>query len=240
MNIRRFLGKCLSASYIVRTRAQPSFSQAGEDQVVRYLFEKLNIARPTYLDIGTNHPVLGNNTYYFYLRGSKGICIEPDPDYYALIRKNRRRDVVLQVGIGSEEAREALLHVFPHPYSGWNTFSKEEAISRGQESGVNFVKTMKIPLLTIDSVIEKYFDPHPNFISVDVEGMDLAILRALDFSRFKPEVICAETITFSTRNEEEKLDDIAIFLKDKGYFVFGDTRINTIFCRADAYKGAIS
>lgn len=239
MNIRRFVGKCLSASYVVRTRAQPSFSQAGEDQVARYLFEKLNIARPTYLDIGANHPVLGNNTYYFYLRGSKGVCIEPDPEYHALISKNRGRDVVLQAGIGSEAATEALLYVFPHPYSGWNTFSEEEAISRRKESGVAFVKTLKIPLLTINSVIEKHFDPHPNFISIDVEGMDLAILRSLDFFRFKPEVICAETITFSTRNEETKLDDIADFLRGKGYFVFGDTRINTIFCREDAYKSAI-
>ena|ERR1700733_14551923 len=237
MNIRRFVGKCLSASYIVRTRAQPSFSQAGEDQVVRYLFEMLNIARPTYLDIGTNHPIIGNNTYYFYMRGSKGVCVEPDPGYHALIGKKRGRDVVLQAGIGCEEEAEALLYIFPHPYSGWNTFSGEEAINRRKESGVAFVNTLKIPLVTINSVIEKHFDPHPNFISIDVEGMDLDILRSLDFTRFRPEVICAETITFSTRNEERKLDDIAIFLKDEGYFVFGDTRINTIFCREDAYKG---
>ena len=237
MNIRRFAGKCLSASYIIRSKAQPSFSQAGEDQVVRYLFEQLRIARPTYLDIGANHPVLGNNTYYFYRRGSRGVGIEPDPEYFALIGRKRRRDVVLQAGIGSEEASEALIYIFPHPYSGWNTFSKEEALGRGQESGINFIKTLKVPLLRINSIMEDYFDPHPNFISIDVEGMDLAILRSLDFSRFKPEVICAETISFSTRNEETKLDEIAGFLMEKGYFVFGDTRINTIFCREEAYKG---
>lgn len=237
MNIRRFAGKCLSAYYLMRARAQPSFSQAGEDQVVRYLFEKLRITRPTYLDIGANHPVLGNNTYYFYLRGCRGVCIEPDPEYYALIGKKRGRDAVLQAGIGNDEASEALLYIFPHPFSGWNTFSKEEALGRGKESGIAYIKTVKIPLMTINSVMEEHFDPHPNFISIDVEGMDLAILRSLDFSRFKPEVICAETISFSTRNDETKLDDIAGFLIEKGYFVFGDTRINTIFCREDAYKG---
>jgi FkbM family methyltransferase len=237
MNIRRFLGKCLSASYIVRAKAQPSYSQAGEDQVVRYLFNLLHILQPSYLDIGVNHPVVGNNTYYFYLRGSKGVCVEPDPGFYSLIKKYRGRDRVLQVGIGSDETSEALLYIFPHPYSGWNTFSKEEALSRQNESGIGFAKSQRVPLLAINSVIEKYFDPHPNFISIDVEGMDLAILQSLDFSRFKPEVICVETVTFSTHQQEEKLHEVIDFLNGKDYFVFGDTHINTIFCRKDAYKG---
>lgn len=237
MNIRRFLGKCLSAFYIVRTKAQPSFSQAGEDQVVRYLFYVLRITQPTYLDIGTNHPFIGNNTYYFYLRGSKGVCIEPDPDYYSLIKKSRARDIVLQAGIGRDGISEELLYIFPKPYHGWNTFSPEEAHKRQEDSGIAFTKTLKVPLLSINAVMEEYFDPHPNFISLDVEGMDLDILRSLDFNRFKPEVICVETISFSTRNQEEKLNDIIDYLVRQGYFVFGDTRINTIFCRTDAYKG---
>jgi FkbM family methyltransferase len=224
---------------MLRAKIQPSFSQAGEDQIVRYLFSTLGISQPSYLDIGVNHPVIGNNTYYFYMRGSKGVCIEPDPDFYSLIRKHRRRDTTLQVGV-SDNADELLLYIFPHPYSGWNTFSEEEARSRGKESGVTFIKTQKVTLVTINSVMEKYFDPHPNFISIDVEGMDLAILRSLDFKRFKPEVICVETITFSTHNEEVKMQEIIDFLRDQGYFVFGDTHINTIFCRKDLYKANAS
>ena len=66
MNIQRFFGKCLSAYYIITSKAQPDFSQAGEDRLVSYLFNSLRIPKPTYLDIGTNHPIIGNNTYYFY------------------------------------------------------------------------------------------------------------------------------------------------------------------------------
>ena len=52
-----------------------SFSQAGEDRVVRYLFNSLNIWNPTYLDIGANYPVSGNNTYLFIKMEAKEFAL---------------------------------------------------------------------------------------------------------------------------------------------------------------------
>lgn len=237
MNVHRFLGKLFAGWQIVRGKVQPSFSQAGEDQVIRYLvYNCLNMRNPTYLDIGTNHPWLGNNTFYFYNRGSRGVCIEPDVRFERLIRQYRKRDVLLQAGVGTGDLKEAEFFIFPDPYSGWNTFSREEAEKRKAETGITFSGIKKLPLLDINEVISKYFDPHPNIISLDVEGLDLDILKSLNFDLHKPEVICVESITFSMNNEEEKISEIADYLLSKGYFVFGDTHINTIFCRTDAYK----
>jgi FkbM family methyltransferase len=235
MNLNRFLGKCLSAYNITRSKAQPSYSQAGEDQIVRFLFENLEINKPSYLDIGTNHPVLGNNTYYFYLRGCNGVCVEPDPGFYTIIKKYRSRDILLPVGIGVGSISEASLYVFPHPYSGWNTFSEKEALNRQNEAGIVIKQVLKVSLETINSVMGKYFKGAPNFLSIDIEGMDLAILETLDFNQFRPEVICVETIVFNVRNKGIKLDSITTLLQEKGYFIFADTYINTIFCRKDVF-----
>jgi FkbM family methyltransferase len=236
MNLQRLVRKCIAGSYIIRAKALPSFSQAGEDVIVHYLFHQLKIAQPYYLDIGVNFPVAGNNTYFFYNRGCKGVCIEPDPSLYELIKKSRPKDIIINAGIGFDDSKNAEFYIFPHPYTGWNTFSKEEAESRQQQTGVHVKEIKTLPLKSINEVIAANFNPHPNFISIDVEGLDLAILQTLDFEKFKPEVICAETITFSMDNKEEKRNDIIEFLKSKGYFVFADTHINTIFCRTDAYK----
>lgn len=237
MNIRRFAGKCLAAWYSIRGKLYPSFSQAGEDQLMRYLlYNCLHNTQPTNLDIGANHPRDCNNTYYFYLRGSKGVCIEPDLRFYRLIKNTRPRDVVLHAGIGTGDATEAALHQFPHPYSGWNTFSATEAEARAKETGIAYTIVQRIPLLNINDVMSEYFDGHPNILSIDVEGLDLQILQSLDFNRFRPEVICVESITFSMKHEEQKIGGIIDFLLSKGYFIFGDTHINTIFCRTDAYK----
>jgi FkbM family methyltransferase len=236
MNFKRLIRKCIAGSYVVRTKAFASFSQTGEDLIVSYLFHQLRIEKPTYLDIGTNYPVSANNTYFFYNKGFTGVCIEPDPEIYKVIKKKRPKDIVLNAGIGFDDSNSAELYIFPDPYSGWNTFSEEDAKYREKESGISILKKIKIPLLSINSVIEKYLQPHPNFISIDVEGLDLAILQTLDFEKYKPEIICAETITFSTKNEEQKITTIANFLQAKGYFVFADTHVNTIFCKKDAYK----
>jgi FkbM family methyltransferase len=236
MNWKRMAGKILSAGYTVQGKIYPSFSQAGEDQVIRYLFQCLFIEKPTYLDIGTNHPFIGNNTFLFYSRGSTGVCIEPDPNLYNLIKKHRKRDVILNAGIGPGTARQAKLYMFPDPYSGWNTFSEEEATSRESETGIRIRGIQEISLVNINEVMAQYFKPWPNLVSIDVEGMDLDIIRSIDFDYYRPEVICAETITFSMQRKEEKLTDIANFLATKGYFEFGDTHINTVFCREDVYK----
>lgn len=231
MSIRRFLGKCRSALFITQTKAYPSFSQAGEDQVMRYLLETLKITSPTYLDIGTNHPIIGNNTYLFYSRGCSGVCIEPDEDFFHLIKKNRPRDKVLNIGIGLSNEKDATLFVFPPPYTGWNTFSESEAKSRQEESGIHIKSTRKVSLININEIISKNFTSAPNILSIDVEGLDLSILQSLNFEQYSPEIICVETISFSTKNQEEKLEDVISFVKSKGYYVFGDTHINTIFCK---------
>jgi FkbM family methyltransferase len=237
MNFKRFLGKVFSGIKIIKSEIQPSFSQSGEDQVIRYLmYNILQIAKPTYLDIGTNHPYKCNNTFYFYNRGSRGVCIEPDQQFAPLIKKYRSGDVFLQAGVSAGTASEAIMYTFPGEHSGWNTFSAEEAIYRHNTSGVPFTKTHNVEQVNINEVIEKYFNPHPNIISLDVEGLDLDILKSLDFTRFQPEVICVETITFSVTNEEEKIVEIFDLLTAKGYMVFADTHVNTIFCRANLLK----
>ncbi len=237
MNVKRFLGKAFASLQILKNNVQPSFSQAGEDQAMRYLlYNCLGITNPTYLDIGTNHPIICNNTFYFYNRGSRGVCIEPDIQFKNLIKKYRKGDVFLEAGISDGDNSEADFYVFPGKYSGWNSFSKEEANSRQQATGISFKNVHKVPLLNINKVISDYFSPYPNIISIDVEGLDLAILKGLDFGRFKPEVLCVESITFSITNEEQKIEEIIDFVTSKGYFVFADTHINTIFCRTDAFK----
>lgn len=236
MNFKRFLGKCRSAINVVGLNAQPSFSQVGEDIIINYLFNQLEIIHPTYLEVGTNLPVRGNNTYYFYNKGSRGVCIEPDPELYKIIVKKRPGDVVLNIGIGLSNIQSASLYVFPAGYEGWNTFSEKEAKIRESESGIKVKKAVKIELRNINDVISAHFNNCPNLISIDVEGLDFKILQSLDFNRFRPEVFCIETISFSTKNKEEKLTYIIDYLNTKGYFSYADTHVNTIFCRTDLFE----
>jgi hypothetical protein len=91
---------------------QLSYAQAGEDAVIDFLFERVNIFCPTYLELGTNHPRMANNTYKFYRKGGHGVLVEADPSLIKPIKCLRARAKVLNVGVGTGEVRFAKFYVF--------------------------------------------------------------------------------------------------------------------------------
>jgi FkbM family methyltransferase len=203
-----------------------SFSQAGEDLIVRFTFTILGIGQITYLDVGANDPIDFNNTYNFYLSGFKGVLVEPNTSLCEKLREVRPRDTTLVAGIGVTEAAEADYYVMNYP--GLNTFSKQEADHQTKDSnGRFFVKeVIKMPLLNINKVMDEHFRGAPTFLSVDTEGLDLAILKSIDFARFRPKVICAETLVSSTT---KTIPEIPEFMASQGYVVRGGSFVNTIF-----------
>ncbi|HTL10413.1 MAG TPA: FkbM family methyltransferase [Chitinophagaceae bacterium] len=236
MDIKRFYGKLKKALHIVTLKAKASYAQAGEDLIIQYLFDSLKMAKPSYLEIGTNQPLVCNNTYNLYLKGCYGVCIEPDKNMVSKIKKARPKDTVLNIGIGLDDKPAANFYLFPPEVNGWSTFSEEEAMLRKNSTGTAF-QVLQVPMQPINEVMAKYFSPHPNFISLDVEGLDLAILQSIDFDKYKPEVICVETVTFGyLDNSEEKITGISEFMHSKGYKTYADTHINTIYCRIDAFN----
>ena len=239
MNVKRFIGKCKKAWHIITLKGKATYSQAGEDIIVQYLFDTLGIQKPTYLEIGTNQPLVCNNTYNLYLKGCYGVCIEPDKNMVDTIVSNRPGDIVLNIGIGLTDSPSSTFYLFPPEVNGWSTFSEEEALLREKQTGIHFT-TVPVPLKPINAIMAEYFTPHPNFISLDVEGLDLAILQSLDFETYRPEVICVETITFGyLNNTEEKISEISEYMHSKDYITYADTHINTIYCRANAFNNSI-
>ena len=110
--------------------ADETFSQCGEDRILAFLFSQLAIPTPRYLDVGTWHPCVGNNTYLFYRAGAKGVCVEPNPDLAPLIREKRPRDEVLNVGVSAEKSGPCHYYLFED--CQFNTFDAEEAAARAR------------------------------------------------------------------------------------------------------------
>jgi len=218
-----------------------SYSQSGEDIIINDLFARLGITTPTYLDIGANEPVSLNNTYRLYARGSKGVCIEPNPVLYKKLKEKRGRDVCINAGVAFDENREADFYLFSGKAHGLGTFSKKEAefweFTGNEEIGKHKPEAViKTSLVSINDIMGQYFSPHPNLVSIDVEGLDLPIVQTIDFSTYQPEVFCAETLWFEEDNKETKNKELIRFFEEKGYFIYADTYINTIFCLKKAYK----
>jgi hypothetical protein len=68
-----------------------------------------------------------------------------------------------------------------------------------------------------------------------VEGLDNAIIRSIDFELSKPSVVCLETISYSETGNGQKNKEIINFLIGKGYMIYADTYINTIFVEEEKW-----
>jgi FkbM family methyltransferase len=210
--------------------AQPtgecSFAQSGEDLIASTLLGVVGTPKITYLDIGAHDPVVINNTYYFYRRGARGVLVEPNVDMCKKLRAVRPEDTTLEAGIGISAVREADYYLMTD--SAWNTFSKEEAdhMTRVTGGSIKIERVVKMPLLEINEVMAKHFGGAPAYLSIDAEGLHLAILKTVDFKRFRPAVICVETLVAGTR---QMIPEIPAFMETQQYVARGSTFVNTIF-----------
>jgi FkbM family methyltransferase len=180
----------------------------------------------TYLDIGAHDPTLINNTYLFYTMGFRGVLVEPNAALTDRLREVRPRDTTLVAGIGVTAAREADYYLMTEP--SWNTFSKEEAEHQVEatKGRVSIKEVVKVPLLDINDVMDEHFKGAPDFVSIDAEGLHLALLKAIDYQRFRPKAICVETLVSGTNLT---IPEIPAFMEQHGYVERGRSFVNTIF-----------
>ena len=203
-----------------------SYSQLGEDVIVRYIFRKLGITHPTYIDIGANDPECFNNTALFYSEGSRGINIEPDTKVFKELKFKRKHDTNLNIGVANTDG-EADFYVLSD--DKMSTFSKEEAEAVVKKSPALSFHITKMPTLTLDTVIAQYAGGvFPDFLSLDVEGLDRMVLESINYEKTAPKIICVETI-----RDPQGIED---FLASKGYIKLSSTFLNGIFCKKELWE----
>lgn len=162
--------------------------------------------------------------------------MEANPVLASKIKKERPRDVVVAKGVGVNDLQELDFYLFSGKYDGLSTFSRAEAehwrtVGLKEIGKINYDKVIKVPIISINTLIEEYCTKTPDFISLDIEGLDLDILKTMNFEKFKPAVLCIETLQYDDKQVEHKNEELIAFVKEKGYVVYADTNINTIFLK---------
>ena len=207
--------------------SRESYSQMGEDLVLYdLLHDGMKIPRPTYLDIGAADPVQANNTYLLHQGGGHGVLVEPNPAYQPRLRRYRPNDVIVEAGVGITDDASADYYVIRDAPMR-NTFSKDDVEYLRKRAGREVVeRVMKMPLIALNRLIADNLGAAPDLLSTDVEGLDFAILETLDFQKYRPAVIIAET---------KPRGPIPDFLSSKGYEIRGATMFNVIFADPSRY-----
>ncbi len=201
-----------------------SYSQQGEDLFMEKLLKK---EKGFYVDVGANDPDRFNNTRLFYKKGWSGINVEPDPNLFAKLSRKRKRDINLNIGIGEERSDILFYKFIPHTLS---TFSKEEA-DKYVRQGFRLVESKKVSVERLEDVLAKV--PRAtdiDFISIDTEGYDIHVLRSNDWKRFRPKLICIESVAHTIGGEDnKKKDEHEEYLKSVGYKKIFENGLNSIY-----------
>lgn len=210
-----------------------TFAQYGEDLIVANIFAILGIKAPTFLDIGAHHPFHINNTALLYQRGSRGINVEANPILIKAFYKERPLDTNLNVGVATSRGSPigTMTFYMIDDQSGRNTFDKEtaEAFVRANPT-FSITKAVSLPMIDINTIITRHAQGHwPNFLSIDIEGWDAAIIADADFGSSSPDVICVEAISGDGNNVTRQLVEL---LEARAYVAYARTIANIIFVRA--------
>jgi FkbM family methyltransferase len=166
-----------------------SYAQNFEDLTLEAFFP--DVEKGHYVDVGAFHPVIDSVTKRFYLRGWRGINIEPQKALFDALVLDRTEDINLNLGIAGEPGS---LTFNEYLVPGLSTFSKELAeayASRGhQDTGKP--KHYDAPVDTLRGVLAANPLPHIHFMKIDVEGLEYDVLKSNDWGRFLPDVLCIE------------------------------------------------
>jgi FkbM family methyltransferase len=168
-----------------------------------------------YVDIGAHHPVRHSNTYYFYQRGWRGINIDAMPGSMEAFDRLRPEDINLEVGIA--QARAALTYYrFREP--AVNAFSLSQERIAELSASFGFLEKLEIQAVPLVDILREHLprDRHIDFLSIDVEGLDLEVLSSNDWQAYRPTIVLAEDLdAFTLGNVLQS--PITAFLGKQGY-----------------------
>ncbi len=223
-NIRHSLKKIREPWLESARWSRLSYAQEGEDLVLdRLLGQRVS---GFYVEIGSHHPFRFSNTYLFYRRGWRGICVDPLPNSKTLFNKWRPRDIALEYGVSQAES-VLKYHVFDEP--ALNTFDPAIAKERDLSSDYNLIKIIDIQTFPLSTVLDGYLPTGQaiDILSVDVEGLDLEVLLSNNWMMYRPKFIIAECL--DTELTAIVHDPVAQFLSSVGYRAYAKTGHSVIF-----------
>ncbi len=205
------------------------YSQFGQD---KYLHEKVfkGFRDGTFVDVGAHDGRSLNNTLFFEENlGWRGVNIEPLRYVYEQLINNRPRCINVNVAIDTEDGVqnfhenqgghiEMLSGLVKHYHPKHTERLKNDWEAHGGTSDIIKVRTRPLR-----SVLEEHKLTRVHYLSIDVEGAELAVLQSIDFSK-----VFIDCIEFEC-NYEDCLQPILTFLTSKGYRRLPETRNIDIF-----------
>lgn len=190
--------------------SQRHYAQFGEDIALARLFGFLD--RGFFVDVGCFHPIQHSNTWALYRRGWRGINIDVDAIKIEGFDIVRPGDTNIACAVSDHDGETT--------YYRRGLYSLVSSLD-GSNGRRERSEAKTVPCATLTTILDRsaYKDRPIDFLSVDVEGHDLAVLESLDFDRYRPQVIAVESFAKTLPDVEQT--PVYRWLVARGYALVG-------------------
>lgn len=214
----------------IDTNIFETYGQCNEDLIVEAILraQLLRAGRAPqsirYAELGANHPIQTSSTYLFYrVYGAQGVLAEPNPALAGALRKVRPRDVIAECAVSASSSETIELYV--HDKNELSSVSVDH-IARFENYGGTEKIQAKITCknMHINDFMRAYNLYNLDYLSIDLEGLDLEVVAAMD-RVFQPMIVQCE--------HEGKFAGFTEAMSARGYGLLAVTDVNAMFVRSN-------
>lgn len=185
---------------VLRFREEGHHSQYGQDRLVGDLLYQEKKGG-VFVEIGAVDGIhLSNSLYLEQERGWTGLLIEPRVSVFEQLVKNRT-SAAEQCCVSDRVGTVQFLDVEgPHELSGiMDSFHKKhlERIDREIAEAEGSRQVTEVPCFPLGDLLKKHGITRVDYVSIDTEGSELEILKAIDFSQLEIGCVSVENNYFS-------------------------------------------
>ena len=165
-----------------------SYAQNFEDIILSRIFA--NETDGFYVDIGACHPIHDSVTQHFYLNGWQGINIEPQPQLFAELQRERQRDINLNVCVGSQPGQQTL-----YITADQGTSTLDRTLADNYQSSGRVTQKIDVEVVSLNDIWQQYVGTRRvDFLKIDVEGFEKEVLVNADFAIVTPSILLIEAV----------------------------------------------
>lgn len=205
-----------------------SYAQCYEDVIIEGIIKahckrfKIPIEQFSYIEIGANHPVNTSSTFLWNIKyGMHGILVEANPNLIPALEKFRPADIIVNAAVYDQSVPYIDLFL-----GNENEISSinEQFVSKWENKEAK--DKVLVPVLRVNDLLSRINKDLLTILIIDVESLDLRILKDIDFTKYKPFIIEVEPSDFFVKGNTRAIIE---FLSSNGYRLVAATDVNLIF-----------